>query len=104
MGEYFRRDDICIYNEEFLTTAAIPEGRVDLIITSPPYNVDIHYESYDDKIPHEAYLDFTRKWLEKCYKLTKDDGRFCLNIPLDKNKGGQQSIYADIVTVAKQVG
>jgi site-specific DNA-methyltransferase (adenine-specific) len=34
----------------------------------------------------------------------KDDGRFCLNIPLDKNKGGQQSVCADITTIAKQVG
>lgn len=29
---------------------------------------------------------------------------FCLNIPLDKNKGGQQSVYADIVTIAKDIG
>ena len=26
------------------------------------------------------------------------------NIPLDKNKGGQQSVCADITTIAKQVG
>jgi len=32
------------------------------------------------------------------------NGRFCLNIPLDKNKGGQQSVYADITTIAKRVG
>lgn len=104
MGEYFRRGGVCIYNESFLATKAISEGSVDLIITSPPYNVDIYYESYDDKIPYDAYLEFTQRWLEKCYKLVKDDGRFCLNIPLDKNKGGQQSIYADIVALAKQVG
>jgi site-specific DNA-methyltransferase (adenine-specific) len=36
--------------------------------------------------------------------LAKDDGRFCLNIPLDKNKGGQQSVCADITTIAKEVG
>ncbi|MGQ9848271.1 MAG: DNA-methyltransferase, partial [Bacteroidales bacterium] len=29
---------------------------------------------------------------------------FCLNIPLDKNKGGQQSVYADIVSIAKRIG
>ena len=28
----------------------------------------------------------------------------CLNIPLDKNKGGQQSMGADITTIAKAVG
>jgi site-specific DNA-methyltransferase (adenine-specific) len=104
MGEYFKAKEICIYNDDFLTIMDVPEGSVDLIITSPPYNVDIHYGAYDDKIPYGAYLEFTKKWLEKCYELAEDDGRFCLNIPLDKNKGGQQSVYADIVSVAKQIG
>jgi len=36
--------------------------------------------------------------------LAKDDGRFCLNIPLDKNKNGQQSVGADLTTIAKQIG
>lgn len=42
--------------------------------------------------------------LEKAYKLLREDGRLCLNIPLDKNKGGQQSVYADIVSIAKKIG
>lgn len=104
MKPYYRLDNIFIYNDDLLTTRAIPKGSVDLIVTSPPYNVDIHYGSYDDKISYENYLEFTKKWLTKCYRLSKDDGRFCLNIPLDKNKGGQQSVYADILKTAKQVG
>ena len=28
----------------------------------------------------------------------------CLNIPLDKNKGGQQSVGADITSMAKEIG
>jgi site-specific DNA-methyltransferase (adenine-specific) len=66
--------------------------------------VDIRYNSYDDQIPYHIYLEFTQKWLEKAYKLVKEDGRFCLNIPLDKNKGGQQSVYADIISIAKKIG
>lgn len=104
MGEYFNAGDICIYHDDFLTTECIPKGAVDLAITSPPYNVDIHYGAYDDKIPYAAYLEFTGKWLAKCYELMKEDGRLCLNIPLDKNKGGQQSVYADIATIAKEIG
>jgi site-specific DNA-methyltransferase (adenine-specific) len=75
-----------------------------LIVTSPPYNVDIAYNSHDDKLAYHDYLDFTKKWIAKCYALAKSDGRFCLNIPLDKNKGGQQSVCADITTIAKNVG
>jgi len=101
---YFQDDSIRIYNTDFLTTNCIEEETIDLVITSPPYNVGIKYNSYYDKMTYERYLSFTREWLTKCYRLIKEDGRFCLNIPLDKNKGGQQSVYADITTIAKQVG
>jgi len=101
---YFNANGIYIYNDDILKTDCIGENTIDLIITSPPYNVDIKYGSYNDKIDYKNYLKFTKEWLLKCYKLVKDDGRFCLNIPLDKNKGGQQSVYADITTIAKQIG
>ncbi|MEO0087839.1 MAG: site-specific DNA-methyltransferase [candidate division WOR-3 bacterium] len=101
---FFNFKDIKIYHDDFLTTECVEENTVDLIVTSPPYNVDIKYLSYNDNIPYNVYLEFTHKWLEKAYKLLKDDGRLCLNIPLDKNKGGQQSVYADIITIAKKIG
>jgi len=101
---YFRTDLLQIINEDFLKTTLIPHNSIDLIVTSPPYNVDIHYNSYNDKINYKKYLEFTARWLTKAYKLLKEDGRFCLNIPLDKNKGGQQSVYADITAIAKKIG
>lgn len=101
---FFKTKNVEIYNEDFLTINCIDENSIDLIVTSPPYNVDIRYNTYDDKIPYEIYLEFTQRWLQKVYLFLKDDGRFCLNIPLDKNKGGQQSVYADIITIAKKIG
>jgi site-specific DNA-methyltransferase (adenine-specific) len=101
---YFQEDSISIYNADFLKMSSIGEGTIDLVVTSPPYNVGIKYSSHDDKTSYEDYLCFTREWLNKCYRLTKEDGRFCLNIPLDKNKGGQQSVCADITTIAKEIG
>lgn len=101
---YFNYSNIYIFNEDFLKFDSINENSVDLIVTSPPYNLDVRYNSFNDRISYEEYLEFTNKWLEKCYKFLKDDGRMCLNIPLDKNKGGQQSVYADIITLAKKNG
>ncbi len=89
---------------DVLKTRAIQRGSVDLIVTSPPYNVDIPYNSHLDGDDYAAYIDWTRKWLERCFRWLKDDGRMCLNIPLDKNKGGQQSVGADITTIAKKIG
>lgn len=101
---YFKSKNIIIYNNDILKITAIPQGSIDLIVTSPPYNVDIHYNSHKDNISYEDYLEFTKKWVKKVYDLAKDDGRFCLNIPLDKNKGGQQSVGADITKIVKEVG
>ncbi len=101
---FFQIQQQTIYKTDLLTTKCVDRNTVDLIITSPPYNVDIKYGSFDDEITYETYLLFTKEWLRKCYRLLKDDGRFCLNIPLDKNRGGQQSVYTDITTLAKKVG
>jgi len=79
-------------------------GRVNLIVTSPPYNVGMEYGTIDDSIGYEEYLRFTERYLKRFYELLADDGRVCLNIPLDKNKGGIQSVYADVVCLAKKVG
>ena len=102
------KGDIKIIHDDFLITNLIEENSIDLIVTSPPYNVDIHYNSFRDDIPYEKYLEFTEKWLRKAYLLMKPDGRMCLNIPLDKSKGrkeaGFQSVYVDIVHIAKKVG
>ena len=101
---YFRQENICIYNSDILKLTQVKNCSIDLIVTSPPYNVALNYNSNKDDLSYEQYLEWTRKWLKKCYDLSKDDGRFCLNIPLDKNKGGQQSACADITTMAKAMG
>jgi len=36
--------------------------------------------------------------------LLTDDGRLCLNVPLDKNKNGLRPVYADVVQIAQEVG
>mgnify|MGYP001025372259 CR=1 FL=1 len=101
---YFKANSIQIYNDDILKVNSIADESIDLIVTSPPYDVGIKYVNYDDSIPYAEYLQFTRKWLERCYGFTKPDGRLCLNVPLDKNKGGQQSVCADITTIAKDIG
>lgn len=80
------------------------EETFDLIITSPPYNLDIKYNIHKDDLNYEEYLSFSEKWMRNCLKWTKKEGRFCLNIPLDKNKNGQKSIGADLTVLAQKIG
>ena len=103
-SKFFEARGLRIYNDDLLSTKKVAAGTIDLIVTSPPYSVDIKYGQYDDSIPYSEYLSFTESWLGRCLDFSKIDGRLCLNIPLDKNKGGQQSVSADITTIAKKVG
>jgi len=101
---FFENERLKIVHDDVLVTDEIANETIDLIITSPPYNVSISYGSYNDSLSYEDYLEFSRKWMSRCYNWLKGDGRFCLNIPLDKNKGGQQSVGADLTIIAKEVG
>lgn len=105
MQPYFTSDNITLYHGDFITTEEIPAESVDLIITSPPYAVGIGYDQYNDSAKTwSEYLKFSHDWLQKAFILTAPNGRLCLNIPLDKNAGGQQSFLADLTAVARAVG
>lgn len=101
-GEFFKNDRVFIINEDVFKTKKVERESIDLIVTSPPYNIDIQYNSHDDKLTYQDYLKFSKDWMSRCFEWLKPEGRFCLNIPLDKNKGGQQSVGSDLTHIAKE--
>ncbi|MGA2478064.1 MAG: site-specific DNA-methyltransferase [Spirochaetia bacterium] len=101
---YFQTEDLQVIRNDLFVTKTVKENSIDLIVTSPPYNVDIAYASHDDTSSYGEYLKFNEKWLARCCQWLKNDGRLCLNVPLDKNKGGQQSVGADFTLLAKEAG
>jgi site-specific DNA-methyltransferase (adenine-specific) len=85
----------------------LPEGSIDLIVTSPPYGVNIAYDVHDDDMEIGEYLEFTRKWMTEAYKVLKDDGRIALNIPYEINrqaKGGRIFFVSEVYQVMKEIG
>ena len=104
MNSFFKDENIELFNADCTRKSNFDTEFFDLGITSPPYNVDIQYGLHDDNKEYEKYLEFSKLWLENCYFWAKDGARFCLNIPLDKNKGGQKSVGADLTAIAKSVG
>ena len=53
---------------------------VDVVVTSPPYNLDIAYSKYRDDQPREAYLDWCCEWAGEIRRVLKPDGSFFLNV------------------------
>lgn len=101
---FYQQNDIYILIGDTRKPDLFTHEFIDLIVTSPPYNVGLSYNSTNDEITYEEYLEFSRLWMKNCYQWSRPSARFCLNIPLDKNKGGQRSVGADLTTIAQQVG
>jgi len=87
--------------------ANLPESCVDLIVTSPPYNVGIDYDTHDDRQSMEDYWQFTKDWLSESYRILKDDGRIAVNIPYEVNvqdRGGRILFMSEFYQIMKNLG
>jgi len=42
--------------------------------------------------------------MHNCFLWSKTQARFCLNIPIDKNKGGHRPVGADLTKIAQKTG
>jgi site-specific DNA-methyltransferase (adenine-specific) len=85
----------------------LPESSIDLVVTSPPYNVGIDYDTHDDEQSMEDYWKFTEEWLTQSFRVLKDDGRIAVNIPYEINvqdRGGRVLFMSEFWAVMKKVG
>lgn len=59
---------------------ALPEASIDVVVTSPPYNIGISYRSYDDRRPREEYLRWLAEIGEQIARVLTGNGSFFLNV------------------------
>jgi len=102
--EYFKEKDLLLLNNDVLDENLFDKEFIDLIVTSPPYNVSLDYNTHEDGLSYEKYLEFSEKWLHNCFVWSKTQARLCMNIPLDKNKNGVKPVGADLTQIAQKVG
>jgi site-specific DNA-methyltransferase (adenine-specific) len=60
--------------------ATLERGSIELIVTSPPYNLGIAYDTYDDTLPRAQYLEWTREWARAARQALSEDGSLVLNV------------------------
>lgn len=58
----------------------VPDGSVQLIVTSPPYNVGKDYGTYKDRKNFDSYLDFLERVWKECKRKLCTGGRIAVNI------------------------
>ncbi len=76
----------------------LPDACVDVIVTSPPYNIGVAYNTPDDDMPLDQYLDWMGTLAAECQRVLKDDGSLFFNL------GDRPSDELRSLQVAERVG
>lgn len=65
----------CEDNRTFM--AGLPDEKMKLIVTSPPYNLG---KSYESRAPLEVYLEEQREVIDECVRLLHPQGSLCWQV------------------------
>jgi len=55
----------------------IPSNSIDLVVTSPPYNIG---KVYERSLPIDEYLNWCEQWLQEIFRVVTESGSFWLNL------------------------
>ncbi len=57
----------------------LKDESVDIILTSPPYNVKLPYEDYEDNLPDDEFRDLIKNFLSEAYRVCAESSRmYCV--------------------------
>jgi site-specific DNA-methyltransferase (adenine-specific) len=72
-GNFYLGDCLAVF-------AQLPPQSVDVMVTSPPYNLGIQYNRYQDTLSREDYLAWTNTWVAAAARVLRPDGSLFLNV------------------------
>ena len=58
----------------------LPGESIDVVVTSPPYNLGIRYGKFSDTQNRELYLNWCGEWAGQIRRVLKSNGSFFLNV------------------------
>ena len=59
---------------------ALEPASINVIVTSPPYNLGIRYRTYRDDLPRTEYLNWTDRWIREATRVLDQRGSLFLNV------------------------
>ena len=74
--------DYALYNMDCIEgmKRCLTPGSVDVVVTSPPYNLGTSYNSYDDTMGRVDYVEWMGQWGQAVSEILADEGSLFLNI------------------------
>lgn len=93
--ETFREEAECVlYHGDTLDLLrSIPDGRIQLVVTSPPYNLGKPYEA---RLDMDVYLEQQEAVVKECVRVLSEEGSICWQVGNHVKKDGE-IIPLDIV-------
>ena len=72
-SRFYLGDCIEVFNQ-------LPAQSIDVIVTSPPYNLGIRYNRYQDSLTPAEYLQWTDAWVAAAARVLRANGSLFLNV------------------------
>ncbi len=85
---------------------SLPDGKIDLVFTSPPYESLRDYHG-SDNLFGDKYVDFITDVGEEIYRLLRPGGSFVLNIQSQINKKTKErslSVHKIVINLVEKIG
>jgi site-specific DNA-methyltransferase (adenine-specific) len=94
---------IIVHNKDarFLSNY-LDEACVQLVITSPPYNVGIDYDAHSDEL--STYYNLLKDVWAECHKVLVDGGRICVNVPFGVGRNPWVPMALDVMRTLTDAG
>lgn len=75
-----RYENVIINDDSESVLKQLPDNCIDLVITSPPYNFGLGYDTSEDGVDWKQYFDKLFLILDECIRVVKFGGRIIINI------------------------
>ena len=74
----------------------LEENSVDLVFADPPFNIGYDYDTYDDRMEYDAYVEWSKQWMAACQRVLRPTGSFYIAIG--------DEFAAEIRTIGRELG
>ncbi len=82
--------DSIVCGDSLEVLKGLPDNCVDIVITSPPYNFGLDYDSTTDHMDWDSYFDTLFAIFDECIRVTKYGGRLAINV---------QPLFSDYIPI-----
>lgn len=99
-----RETRVKIYNRDARQLAKFVSPDVDLVFTSPPYNVGMAYRTHNDRMQTYQYIELLRDVFNQCHAVMRAGARIGVNIPFGVERDPYRPMTPDIFYLLVQCG